>query len=120
MALTRLYQIIILLTNESFNFRNFRKLLLDLEYRNLLIKNLKVWGQLTNSWYYIDIAVSDNRGIAQTKYAYGNKSISYFRTSGTSVTTNQITVTQNGTYTVYVKDIADNETIQTIQINRIG
>lgn len=31
----------ILLTNESFNFSNLRKLLLDLEYRNLLIKKLK-------------------------------------------------------------------------------
>ena len=35
------HSIHILLTNESFNFSNLRKLLLDLEYRNLLIKNLK-------------------------------------------------------------------------------
>lgn len=35
------HSIHILLTNESFNFSNLRNLLLDLEYRNLLIKNLK-------------------------------------------------------------------------------
>ena len=35
------HSIHILLTNESFNFRNLRKLLLDLEYRNSLIKELK-------------------------------------------------------------------------------
>lgn len=35
------HSIHILLTNESFNFSNLRKLLLDLEYRNDLIKKLK-------------------------------------------------------------------------------
>ena len=35
------HSIHILLTNKSFNFSNLRKLLLDLEYRNLLIKTLK-------------------------------------------------------------------------------
>lgn len=35
------HSIHILLTNESFNFNNLRKLLLDLEYRNSLIKKLK-------------------------------------------------------------------------------
>lgn len=35
------HSIHILLTNESFNFSNLRKLLLDLEYRNSLIKKLK-------------------------------------------------------------------------------
>lgn len=36
------HSIILLLTNESFNFNNLRKLLLDLEYRNSLIKKLKL------------------------------------------------------------------------------
>ena len=35
------HSIHILLTNESFNFRNLRKIILDLEYRNELIKKLK-------------------------------------------------------------------------------
>jgi len=35
------HSIHILLTDESFNFSNLRKLLLDLEYRNVLIKKLK-------------------------------------------------------------------------------
>ena len=35
------HSIHLLLTNESFNFRNLRKLILDLEYRNELIKKLK-------------------------------------------------------------------------------
>lgn len=35
------HSIHLLLTNETFNFRNLRKLLLDLEYRNTIIKKLK-------------------------------------------------------------------------------
>ncbi len=35
------HSIYLLLTNKSFNFRNLRKLILDLEYRNALIKDLK-------------------------------------------------------------------------------
>lgn len=35
------HSIYLLLTDESFNFRNLRKLILDLEYRNALIKKLK-------------------------------------------------------------------------------
>ena len=35
------HSIHLLLTNESFNFRNLRRLILDLEYRNDLIKKLK-------------------------------------------------------------------------------
>ncbi len=35
------HSIHLLLTGEAFNFRNLRKLILDLEYRNDLIKNLK-------------------------------------------------------------------------------
>lgn len=35
------YSINLLLTNESFNFKNLKKVILDLEYRNKLIKKLK-------------------------------------------------------------------------------
>lgn len=44
------HSIHLLLTNESFNFKNLRKLLLDLEYRNGLIKTLR---------YHLPISVLD-------------------------------------------------------------
>ena len=83
------------------------------------IRNLKVWGQLPNSFYLIYIFSSDNIGIVETKYAFGKQDINYFSNNGTIITKNQITVTENGIYTFYVRDMAGNETINTIDITKI-
>lgn len=58
------HSIHILLTNESFNFSNLRKLLLDLEYRNLLIKKLKY--KLPKS--VIDFFLSDFNDLKTKSY----------------------------------------------------
>lgn len=58
------HSIHILLTNESFNFNNLRKLLLDLEYRNSLIKKLKY--QLPIS--VIDFFLSDFNDLKTKSY----------------------------------------------------
>lgn len=58
------HSIHILLTNESFNFSNLRKLLLDLEYRNSLIKKLKC--QLPIS--VIDFFLSDFNDLKTKSY----------------------------------------------------
>lgn len=83
------------------------------------IRNFKFWGQLNNSFYIINVYSSDNIGIVETKYAYGKQNVDYFTNNGTVVTENQVTVTQNGIYTFYTKDAAGNETINTIEIDKI-
>ena len=84
------------------------------------IRNLKVYGEaMPNDFYLINITSSDNYGVVETKYAKGSQTAEYFRSNGTNVTNNQIRVTENGTYTVYVKDGAGNETIDTIEISNI-
>ena len=83
------------------------------------IRNLKVHGQMDNSFYYINIESSDNEGITTTKYAKGNQTKDYFNTNGTEVENNQITVTENGIYTIYVEDALGNSTIDTIEITNI-
>ena len=83
------------------------------------IRNLKIYGQMENSFYLINVASSDNVGVTETKYEKGVQTASYFASNGRLVSNNQIRVTENGTYTVYVKDAAGNETVQTIQITNI-
>jgi len=83
------------------------------------IRNLKVYGQMINSFYLINVASSDNVGVTEKKYAKGTQSASYFASNGTSFTGDQISVTENGVYTVYIKDAAGNETVQTIEITNV-
>ena len=83
------------------------------------LRNLKIHGQMDNSFYYINITSSDNTKVNITKYATGNQTKSYFKTDGTVVNGDQITVTANGTYTVYVEDTVGNATIETIEITNI-
>ena len=84
------------------------------------IKNLKVYGQLWQGFYYINVNAEDNEsGVKLIKYAQGNQDASYFASNGTEVTGNTIRVTENGVYTVYVEDNTGNKTVQTIEITQI-
>ncbi len=83
------------------------------------IRNFRLYGQLYNTFYLINVNSSDNIGIDVTKYAKGNVDISYFKSNGSIATSNEIRVTENGIYTVYVKDLAGNEVISTIEIDKI-
>ena len=83
------------------------------------IRNLKIYGQMDNSFYLINVTSSDNIGVVEKKYAKGTKDASYFATGGTTVSNNQIRVTENGIYTVYVRDAAGNATVKTIEITNI-
>ena len=83
-------------------------------------RNLKVYGEsMPNDFYLINVTANDNSGIKEIKYAKGNQNIEYFRTNGNNVIDNQIRVEENGTYTVYVKDLVDNEIVDTIEITNI-
>lgn len=67
----------------------------------------------------VDATDRDGSGIAVVKYAYGLQTANYFIANGTSVNGERFEVETNGIYTVYVRDYAGNESIQTIQISNI-
>ncbi len=58
-------------------------------------------------------------GLLGQKWAEGNQNKEYFNEGGTSFEGNIFTVSENGIYTVYAKDKAGNETIQTIKVTKI-
>ena len=67
----------------------------------------------------VTASITDNSGIATKKWASGNQNTSYFATSGTNLI-GSFTAGSNGTYTVYAKDTAGNEKVETISINNIN
>jgi len=83
------------------------------------LRNLKVYGQMPNSFYLINVTATDNDGIDIIKYAKGIQNIDYFKENGTVVENNQARVTENGTYTVYARDKKGGENIKTIEITNI-
>lgn len=83
------------------------------------IRNLKVYGQMTSNFYFINIKATDDTEVTKIKYAKGEKDLTYFDNFGTVVKNNQIKVTENGTYTVCAYDAAGNKTIQKIVIDKI-
>lgn len=83
------------------------------------IRNVKVHGQVDSNFYDITVNATDDIGITTIKYAKGSQPTSYFTNNGTNVTNNKVTVTENGTYTFYVSDVAGNSSITTIDITNI-
>ncbi len=83
------------------------------------IRDVKVYGQMENDFYLIDVDATDTEGIKEIKYAKGNQSIDYFENNGINVENNQIKVFENGIYTVYAKGVRGNSTIDTIEITNI-
>ncbi|OUS70620.1 hypothetical protein B1748_28145 [Paenibacillus sp. MY03] len=67
----------------------------------------------------INATDSDGSGIAVVKYAYGLQIANYFIANGTSVHSDSFEVNMNGIYTVYVRDYAGNESVQTIAISNM-
>lgn len=73
---------------------------------------------LTNQNVTIKASVKDN-GALITKWAMGNQTADYFTVNGEVLTGDMFSVNQNGVYTVYAKDAAGNEQLQTIEITNI-
>lgn len=68
----------------------------------------------------ITVDASDQEsGIEIVKWAAGKKPASYFATEGNTLQGTGFTVSENGLYTVYAKDKAGNEQIETIEITNI-
>ena len=83
------------------------------------IRDLKVYGQMENDFYLINVDASAAEGIEVLKYAKGNQSVDYFKSNGINVVGNQIKVLENGIYTVYVKGNSGNSVVKTIEITNI-
>ena len=74
------------------------------------------WGK-TNT---IQATISDSEtGIAVQKWAVGNQNTDYFSQNGNTFTGTEITVSENGLYTIYAKDTAGNEQISTVEVSYI-
>ncbi len=83
------------------------------------IRNFKIYGQLKNNFYDIEVHALDNVGVNLIKYAKGEFGKEYFDNQGTVVTDGKVRVVENGYYTFYVSDKKGNVSISTILIKNI-
>ncbi len=66
------------------------------------------------------VDISDlESGVSLSKWAAGKQDVSYFLYEGTSLEGETFLVSEIGTYTVYAKDQAGNECVETIEISNI-
>ena len=74
---------------------------------------------ITNKDVTINADVNASSGIAIQKWLPGIKEVSDFASEGTTFTSTSFNVSDNGDYTVYVKDNSGREVVKTITINNI-
>lgn len=67
----------------------------------------------------VTVIVKDNVKVVSKKWAAGEKKVNDFATAGTTLTGEKFTASTNGTYTVYAKDSAGNQHVQTITVSNI-
>lgn len=73
----------------------------------------------TNAQIDVDVQAVDHNTIVELKWANGNQPIGYFATDGTTVDDGKFIVSENGMYTVYAKDSAGNESVQTLTVSNL-
>ena len=82
-----------------------------------LQKSVDNW---TNSKVEIIASVAESgSGISVAKWSSGAKDVSYFKDNGNALTNYKFSVSSIGTYSVYIKDVAGNETVKTIYVENI-
>lgn len=73
----------------------------------------------TNGGVNIKASITDdNSGVMERKWALGNESATFFHTSGNELN-EEFVAFENGTYTVYAKDIAGNEAVSKVTVKSI-
>ena len=75
-----------------------------------------VWA--TSNTITVNIFDSQS-GVSSKKWAYGNYAVTYFDSSGTTLTGTTITVSANGTYTIYAKDAVGNAVVKTVTVSYV-
>lgn len=84
------------------------------------IRNIKLYVEnLENDFYLINTKLKSENKIELIKYEKGKKYLSYFRENGIVSEEESIRVTENGIYTVYVKDTNGKESIANIEVTEI-
>lgn len=72
----------------------------------------------TNGNVTVTVSVEDESEIILKKWASGTQESTYFSDNGTEFTGNTFEVTENGSYTIYVKDKGNLETIKQITVTK--
>lgn len=67
----------------------------------------------------VNISVTNGEHIVEMKWLRGVKTAVDFETEGTAIENNTFSVTENDTYTVYVKNIVGNTAVATIEVKNI-
>ncbi|MBP1309299.1 alpha-tubulin suppressor-like RCC1 family protein/ubiquitin [Paenibacillus sp. 1182] len=68
----------------------------------------------------VTVNVTDEKGIAQIKWAMGEQTAAYFKNGGSDITaTPSFIVSANGVYTVWAKDTSENENVKNIVVENI-
>ena len=83
---------------------------------------IEVKGDLETPKYNVVLTVkaTDNIMMQEVKYAKGSHDESYFEENGTNIANNsQITIEENGTYTMYAIDQAGNKTVKEVEIGNV-
>ena len=75
----------------------------------------------TNRPITVTVDVQAEAGVDEVKYDFDDRDAAYFQTGGTTLDTSnpRITVTDNGRLTVYARDRAGNEAVESIRIDNI-
>ena len=77
----------------------------------------KTGGNVTSE--EVTATITDASAIAIKKWASGTQNIAYFAGAGTAIADTTFEAIANGIYTIYAKDAAGNEAVQTIDIENI-
>lgn len=67
----------------------------------------------------VDISATNGKHIIEMKWLRGVKTAGDFETEGTTIENNTFSVTDNDTYTVFVKNIVGNTAVVTIEVKNI-
>ena len=87
----------------------------DTDPPSIVLANLG--GNVTSE--IVTATITDVSAISSKKWASGTQNVAYFATGGMDITDTTFGVVANGIYTVYAKDAAGNEAVQTIDIGNI-
>lgn len=94
----------------------FTETLTDNTPPSISVSSSTTWGT-TNT---ITANISDSQsGVSATKWASGAQTASWMRSNGTTFYGSSITVSSNGTYTVYASDYAGNEAVSTVTVSHV-
>lgn len=75
-----------------------------------------VTDEPTNQPVDMLVTTMDNIGVAITKWASGEQAANFFGENGTELSGDSFLVPQNGTYTVYARDLAGNESVEVVEV----